>query len=104
MTADHQLFIAIACYAVAAVMLRPLLVSMFIYGASVMFGLTNISQSKSLMMGFAVSALGLSVAAWSSHADTPQQDLAGDASQTAVSKHAPKKGRTVNSRGEKKHD
>lgn len=92
MTADHRLFIAIACYAVSTMLLRPMLLTMLSYVISVATGLPNIRHSKSLMMGFAVSILGLSVAAWSSHAEKPQQGLASDASQAAVSKPAPKKG------------
>jgi len=93
MTADHRLFIAIACYTVSTVLFRPLLLSMFSYVISVATGLPNIRHSKSLVMGFAISILGLFVAAWSSHeGEKFKQGLAGDAAQAATSKPAPEKG------------
>jgi ABC-type amino acid transport system permease subunit len=108
MTADHRLFIAIACYAVSTVLLRPMLLSMFRYVICVVTGVPSIRHSKSLMLGFVISALGLSMAAWSSRAAEMGgkllQGLADDVSEVAVSKPAPKKGRAVNLSRENNHD
>lgn len=104
MADDHRLFIAIACYAVAVVLLLPLLLSLMRYAITVATGLPLILRSKSLPIGFAVAALGLCVAAWSSHAGNSGLPTFGDSPQSTTAKSVPSKGGTFTSSREKKHD
>lgn len=94
MTTDKMLFIAIACYAIAVVLFRPLIVSLLRYAVSVVTGLPSALRSKALLIGFMVAALGLSLAVWASRSGDPLQGLPGDASQSPTVKSVPEKGAT----------